>query len=280
MRVSCLKEHQEQVRRCFNRSIAGPVRNSRGSSRFVVGNVLAKFMSPEVTKKLGGAVDEFTKSVKGIFKAILSPFKSIFEAIKMVIGLIADNIGRLLVPVFKYMALVFRYIKFVVNWILIPFKVLMVVVKTIIRYFKRLYELTLKPIMDGVSWLIDQIGTLFDKIGSFFKNILDGMKESLNTLSGVIKTITFGLIDLGTFDVANKEEEKKSLYNDNFLSNSNLYVESSRSISEAIYSIGRDIVTATEANRPINTPEQEDYRNPKSGEVRYATGKLLSYNRG
>ena len=64
----------------------------------------------------------------------------------MVIGLIADNIGRLLVPVFKYMALVFRYIKFVVNWILIPFKVLMVVVKTIIRYFKRLYELTLKPL--------------------------------------------------------------------------------------------------------------------------------------
>ena len=41
-------------------------------------------MSPEVTKKLGGAVDEFTKSVKGIFKAILSPFKSIFEAIKTI----------------------------------------------------------------------------------------------------------------------------------------------------------------------------------------------------
>ena len=75
------------------------------------------------------------------------------------------------------MALAFRYIKFVVNWILILFPKALIIVKTIIRYFKRLYELTLKPIMDGVSWLIDQIGTLFDKIGSFFfKNILDGMK--------------------------------------------------------------------------------------------------------
>ena len=152
----------------------------------------------------------------------------------------------------------------------------MVVVKTIIRYFKRLYELTLKPIMDGVSWLIDQIGTLFDKIGSFFKNILDGMKESLNTLSGVIKTITFGLIDLGTFDVANKEEEKKSLYNDNFLSNSNLYVESSRSISEADFV---QLMRYCYANRTNANKYTEQEEIPKS-EVRYATGKLLSYNRG
>lgn len=230
----------------FLKSVLTAISDIVGAVVQLVGGIVGEAMN------LINPIIDFFEKVRGVVTELLDPIKSLFGGIaNFVKGSVSGVLG-VVKGFFKPLMFVIQVLfKILEGIILNPLKKLFGVIGWIFR-----------GIGDIFSWIGDKFSEIGSWVSGLFDKLVNGFKNMYNNLSNIINKITFGLIDIGTFDLnesSDDKEEEESSYAKNYISNADYFADSAKFIANAIYTIGDEIVDAVNSNRVnINIPVEED----------------------